>query len=158
MDVFADVRTQEVIRREFSYVFEGPDYPGIPELKLHTINGFDPFYINNVMVIPLEVLHYRLPVLGFRIKDFTYITDANFISTESMRKMEGTKVLVLNALRREKHISHFNLPEAVDIASTVNAERTYFTHLSHQMGLHSELANELPQHIQPAYDGLSVEI
>jgi phosphoribosyl 1,2-cyclic phosphate phosphodiesterase len=156
MDIYANVHTQEILKREFAYVFGERNYPGLPELTMHTIDGKHAFSIGTLSFQPFEVLHYRLPVLGFRVGDFTYITDANFISDESMEKIKGSNVVVLNALRREPHVSHFTLDEAVAMAEKIGAEKTYFTHLSHQMGLHDELAAELPPHIQPAYDGLQI--
>lgn len=158
MDIYANLHTQEILRREFQYAFSGPNYPGIPELVLHTIRPNEAFFVNNMELTPLDVMHYKLPVLGFRVKGFSYVTDANFISDDTKQQIKGSKVLVLNALRREKHISHFTLDEAVALAEELGAERTFFTHLSHQMGLHSELIGELPANIQPAYDGLQIEM
>ena len=117
-----------------------------------------PFIINDILFTPIEVLHHRLPVWGFRIKDFTYITDVNFISEQELEKVYGTKVLVLGALQRNKHISHFTLDEAIEVAQKVNAEMTYLTHISHKMGLHSEVENELPPNIRLAYDGLKIKL
>ncbi|PZF73686.1 MBL fold metallo-hydrolase [Taibaiella soli] len=158
MDVYATKETQDSLHREFSYIFAGLDYPGIPQINLHTITPDRPFFINGLELIPIRVLHYRLEVLGFRIGDFTYITDANFIAPEELAKAKGSKVFVLNALRREPHISHFTLNEAVAIAKEVGAEQTYFTHISHQLGLHEELNEELPKGMQLAYDTLSFEL
>lgn len=158
MDVYATEETQTSLRREFSYIFTEHDYPGIPQVKLHTIRPDRPFAINGLEIVPIRVLHYRLEVLGFRIGDFTYITDANFIAPEELSKAKGSKVFVLNALRREPHISHFTLNEAVAVAREVGAEQTYFTHISHQLGLHEELNEELPAGIQLAYDQLSFDL
>mgnify|MGYP003328589649 CR=1 FL=1 len=153
-EVYATEFTQQVLRREFSYIFEERNYPGIPELNFHTINYSEKFFAAGIELQPIRVLHHRLPVLGFRIGDFTYITDANMIPEEEKKKIYGTKILVLNALRREKHISHFTLEEAVSVANDFKAEKTYFTHISHQMGLHDEVNKELPEGIELAYDGL----
>lgn len=158
MDVYATEETQTSLRREFSYIFTEHDYPGIPQVNLHTIRPDRPFAINGLEIVPIRVLHYRLEVLGFRIGDFTYITDANFIAPEELSKAKGSKVFVLNALRREPHISHFTLNEAVAVAREVGAEQTYFTHISHQLGLHEELNEELPAGIQLAYDQLSFDL
>lgn len=158
MDVYATEETQASLRREFSYIFTEHDYPGVPQIKLHTIRPDQPFSINGLEIIPIRVLHYRLEVLGFRIGDFTYITDANFIAPEELSKAKGSKVFVLNALRREPHISHFTLNEAVAVAREIGAEQTYFTHISHQLGLHEELNEELPTGMQLAYDRLSFEL
>lgn len=150
----ADVLAQ--LKTEFYYAFEKNKYPGIPQLKLHEITA--PFTIGSVKIIPLPVLHYQLPVLGFRINDFSYITDANQIPAQTLDLLKGTKVLVLNALQREKHISHFNLEEALAIATRIEAEQTYFIHISHKLGRHKIVERELPNSVALAYDGLSIEV
>lgn len=157
MDVYASSETQEVLRREFQYVFENSHYPGVPQIRLHELKNED-FYINGLRITPIRVLHYYLEVFGFRIGDFTYITDANYIAPEELQKIIGSKVLVLNALRIEKHISHFTLSEAIDVAQQLKCTNTYFTHISHQLGLHHEVTQNLPAGIQLAYDGLSIEV
>ena len=157
MPVYGQSQVLEQLRKEYSYVFESHKYPGIPRLKLIEINE-DPFNIGELTVIPLPVMHLKIPVLGFRIKDFSYITDANFISDETLQKLKGTRVLVLNALQKEKHISHFNLEEAINMAKQIGAEATYFTHISHKLGRHALIQNELPPQIYQAYDGQSVAI
>lgn len=157
MDVYASDRVQLALRREFSYIFEDNPYPGIPKIKLHQILG-SPFFVGDLQIIPIEVFHYKLPVLGFRIGSFTYITDANAISESEKEKIRGTKVLVLNALRRESHISHFTLDEAISLAKELEVEQTYFTHISHQLGLHQEVEKELPSGISLAYDGLVISL
>lgn len=156
MDLYANKHTQEVMRREFDYIFSGENYPGIPQINLHEINKDNSFRIGDIEIQPIEVMHYKLPVLGFRIGGFTYITDANFISEEELAKIKGSDILVLNALRKEKHISHFTLEEAIEVAQKTNAKKTYFTHLSHQMGFHKEVEKELPEGIFLAYDGLQL--
>lgn len=156
MNVYADLNTQEVLKREFQYVFQEPNYPGIPQVDLNTINGDNSFKINELKFNPIKVLHYKMEVLGFRIGDFTYITDANYISPEQLDKAKGSKVLILNALRHEAHPSHFTLKEAIDVATAVGAENTYFTHISHQLGLHDEVEATLPQGMHLAYDGLTL--
>lgn len=158
MNVYADLNTQEVLKREFQYVFQEPNYPGIPQVDLNTINGDNLFNVNGLEFNPIKVLHYKLEVLGFRIGDFTYITDANYISPEQLDKAKGSKVLVLNALRHEAHPSHFTLKEAIDVATTVGAENTYFTHISHQLGLHDEVEATLPEGMHLAYDGLTLHL
>lgn len=158
VDVYATEETQQVIRREFPYIFENKDYPGIPQINLHTINAHDPFYVNGLKIIPIRVLHYKLEVLGFRIGDFTYITDANFIAPEELEKAKGSKVFVLNALRHEPHISHFTFKEAIEVTEKVGATQTYFTHISHQLGLHKVLNEQLPPHMQLAYDGQTIDL
>jgi phosphoribosyl 1,2-cyclic phosphate phosphodiesterase len=157
MDVYASNRVQDAIKREFAYIFSDFKYPGIPEINLHTILN-QPFKIQDVDFLPIEVLHYKLPVFGFRIKDFTYITDANYISATEKEKIKGSKVLVLNALRREEHLSHFTLNQAIELANELKCETTYFTHISHQLGLHAEVEQELPKNMKLAFDGLKIEI
>jgi phosphoribosyl 1,2-cyclic phosphate phosphodiesterase len=158
MDVYATTRVQEALRKEFYYAFDPEnEYPWIPKLTLHTIT-LSPFEIGPFKIAPLEVLHHKLPVLGFRLGDFTYITDASFISENELAKITGIKILVLNALRKEKHIAHFNLKEAIALAEKVGAEKTFFTHMSHQMGLHDVVSAQLPKNVFLAYDGLKVEV
>lgn len=157
MDVFLDDRVEEVLRRDFFYCFTEFKYPGIPELKLHRFDN-SPFKIKDIDIQPIEVMHYKLPVFGFRIGDFTYITDAKSISLVEKEKIKGSKVLVLNALRRTEHISHFTLDEAIALAKELEVEKTYLTHLSHQMGKHHDVQTELPENVRIAYDGLVVDL
>lgn len=157
MDIYATKRVQEAIKRDFHYVFSGEGYPGIPELKLHTISNM-PFSIHGVLFEPIEVLHYKLPVLGFRFEDVTYITDAKRIPKNEIEKIKGSKILILNALRKEKHISHLTLSEALELANEIKPEKTYLTHISHLMGLHNEVEKELPNNIFLAYDNLEIDI
>jgi phosphoribosyl 1,2-cyclic phosphate phosphodiesterase len=116
------------------------------------------FEVNETSFLPIEVLHYRLPVLGFRIKDFTYITDANLIPEHQKEKIKGSKVLVINALRREKHISHFTLDEALEVIDELKPDKAYLIHISHQLGLHDEIEKELPENVFCSYDGLKLEL
>ena len=157
MDVFSSLLVQEAIHREFHYIFSGDIYPGIPKLTIHTITD-KPFVVSAFAIKPIPVMHFNLPVLGFRIGNFSYITDANFINENSKKLLEGSEVLVLNALRREKHVSHFNLVEAINLVEELKPEKAYFTHISHQLGLHDEVNDELPSNIRCAYDGLKIEI
>ena len=157
IDIYASEATQEAIMREFSYAFAETRYPGIPELNLRTIDH-QPFHVNGLEVIPIHVMHHRMPVLGFRFGDFTYITDANYIAPEEKEKIKGSRVMVINALRREKHISHFTLDEAMGLARELEVPQVYFTHISHQLGLHAEVMQELPEGMALAYDGLELEL
>lgn len=156
IDVYANERVQEALKREYSYIFAEIKYPGIPEINLHTI-GMKPFNVGDIKFIPIEVMHYKLPVLGFRIGDFTYITDAKTISEHEKQKVKGTKTLVINALQMEKHISHFTFVEAIAFAREIGAEQTYFTHISHRLGRHASVLPVLPKNISLAYDGLVIE-
>lgn len=145
------------LRIEYAYVFEPHKYPGIPRLQLLEINS-ESFAIGNTSITPLPVQHLNMPVLGFRIGDFSYITDANFIPNTTLDKLHGTRILVLNALQREKHISHFNLKEAVAMAEQIGADKTYFTHISHKLGTHRQVESELLAGIALAHDGLIVTL
>lgn len=153
MEVYATEATQQALAREYAYVFQNTSYPGIPQINLNTITNA-PFTINGVEVIPIRVLHYQMEVFGFRIGSFTYITDANYIAPEELEKARGSQAVVLNALRHEPHISHYNLTEAIGVAEAIGAPHTYFTHISHQLGLHDELDSRLPPGMHLAYDGL----
>ena len=157
MPVYATARVEEALKREFAYVFSGVDYPGIPKIKIHTISKV-PFEIYGTLFIPVEVFHMNLPVLGFRIGDFSYITDANFISNEEKNKIKGSKVIVLNALRKEKHVSHYTLDEAVELITELAPEQGFLIHISHQLGKHADIDKELPSFIRCAFDGLRIEV
>ncbi|NCD71290.1 MBL fold metallo-hydrolase [Mucilaginibacter agri] len=158
IDVYASERVQASLKREFYYVFADFKYPGTPQVNLHTINENAPFDIGDIHLTPIEVMHYKLPVLGFRIKDFTYITDAKTVSDIEKEKIRGSKILVINALQRQSHISHFTFDEAIAFAQEIGAEQTYFTHISHRLGKHADVSSELPDNIYLAYDGLKLTI
>jgi phosphoribosyl 1,2-cyclic phosphate phosphodiesterase len=126
-------------------------------LNMHTI-GLEPFDIGSLHFIPIEVMHYKLPILGFRIGDFTYITDAKTVSESEIEKIKGTKTLVINALQTQSHIAHFTLDEAISFAQQIGAEKTYLTHIGHRLGFHREVSQQLPQGIELAYDGLKLSL
>ncbi|HQJ21640.1 MAG TPA: MBL fold metallo-hydrolase [Bacteroidales bacterium] len=155
IDIYAEKRVLETIKREYSYVFAENKYPGIPEMRLNEIS-LESFSVKGLEILPVRAFHMELPILGFRVGDFAYITDANRITEESKEKLYGVKYLVVNALRKEKHISHFNLSEAIDFIKEISPLQAYLTHISHQMGLYSEVSKELPDGITLAYDGLTV--
>jgi phosphoribosyl 1,2-cyclic phosphate phosphodiesterase len=157
MQVYANEMTQEVLIREFPYAFADTKYPGVPEIELNTID-YEPFMVGDIPVTPIMVWHMKMPVLGFRFGNFCYITDANRIEPQEMEKISGSEVLVLNTLRREKHISHFNLEEGISVARKINATHTYFTHLSHQMGKHESVSKTLPEGIHLSYDSLVISL
>lgn len=156
MPVYANAMTIEQLKNEFPYAFSKDRYPGAPKI-ITTEIGDSPFYIKGIKVIPIPLMHRKLPVLGFRIGDFTYITDANYISEASTELIRGSSVIVINALRKKKHISHFNLQEAINEIHRLQPERAYITHISHKMGLHREVSKELPEGILLAYDGLKID-
>lgn len=158
IDVYASERVQVALKREFYYVFADFKYPGTPQVELHTINENEPFSIGDINLTPIQVMHYKLPVLGFRINDFTYITDAKTVSDTEKEKIKGSKILVINALQRQSHISHFTFDEAIAFAQDIGAEQTYFTHISHRLGKHADVSAELPENIYLAYDGLKLTI
>lgn len=157
LDLYADENTKEILHREFQYAFSGVPYPGIPVLNIIPLTG-EPFDVGDIHIQPIKVMHYKLSVYGFRVGNFTYITDANYISPEEIEKIKGSDILVLNALRHEPHISHFTLEEAIALAKEIGAKQTYFTHASHQLGLHATLNEALPEGMYMAYDGLQIEI
>ncbi|HEY9116585.1 MAG TPA: MBL fold metallo-hydrolase [Roseivirga sp.] len=156
MPIYADPRVISQLKREYAYVFAEKKYPGVPKVEVHKLNG-DVFSVKNITITPIEVMHYKLPVYGFRIGDFTYITDAKTISPASIEKIKGSKVIVLNALQQTDHLSHFTLEEAIEMANLLGAKTTYFTHLSHKMGKHEEIEKILPANIYLAYDGLQIK-
>lgn len=155
MDIFARPSALQAIQNEFPYAFEDYKYPGVPDINLHNIDG-RPFQVGSLMITPIDALHHRMPVYGFHIDDFSYLTDANTIRHEELEKMKGSKVVVLNALRKEKHISHFTLDEAVEIINGLAPKQGYLTHISHQMGLQKEVTKLLPSNVALAYDGLRI--
>lgn len=157
MDIYANTLTEEALRRDYYYAFSDTRYPGVPELNLINID-LQAFQVGDIPVLPIEVMHYKMPVLGFRFGDFTYITDANRIEEREKEKIRGSKVLVLNALRNEPHISHFTLQEAIDLANELKVPEVYFTHISHQLGTHESVNAALPSHMKLAYDGLQVSL
>jgi len=157
MDIYASEYSQTIIKSDFFYAFDEYGYPGVPSFNLHTV-GSKPFVTHGIEVIPLEGLHHNLPVLGFRIGDFAYLTDMNYLPADTMAKLTDCKVIVLNALRKKYHFSHFTLEQAVEILDFLRPEKAYLTHISHLMGFHDEVNKELPHFIRLAYDGLKIEI
>ncbi|TVQ88904.1 MAG: MBL fold metallo-hydrolase [Bacteroidetes bacterium] len=157
MEVYGRSSVLKSIKKDFDYAFEEEKYPGVPQINLHVIEN-KPFSINGDNIIPIDAMHAQMPVFGFRIGDFSYLTDASFLTDEELDKMKGSKYIIINALRKEKHYSHFNVEEAIDILQYLKPEKGYLTHISHQMGLHEEINKELPPGIKLAYDGLKLII
>lgn len=155
MPVYATAKVQVALEREFHYAFAASKYPGVPRMSLRRIDT-TPFEINGVTWWPLPAWHHQLPVLGFRVGGIAYITDANRLEDLTWERLQGVDVLILNALRKEAHLSHFTLDEAIDVAKTVGARQTYFTHISHQMGAHQEISAALPAGMHLAVDGLCI--
>ena len=157
MQVYANPMTIDALMREFAYAFADKKYPGVPNLELNTI-GLEPFMIGDIPVTPIQVWHMKMPVYGFRFGSFTYITDANRIDESEKEKVWGSQVIVVNALRKERHISHYNLDEAIALVEELRVPKAYFTHISHQLGLHEEVESRLPEGMHLGYDGLVVEM
>jgi phosphoribosyl 1,2-cyclic phosphate phosphodiesterase len=156
-DIYAEERVQIAIRRIFDYVFAAYKYPGIPQMHLHLLTN-KPFNIGDLEVIPIRGFHYKLPVFGFRFDKIAYVTDVNRLEDTEIEKMRGLEVLVINALRKEEHISHYNLQQALAIIAEIKPAKAYLTHLSHQMGFYEEVQKELPENVYLAYDGLQVTV
>lgn len=163
--IYAEPNVQESLKMEYSYAFAEHKYPGVPDYTLHTI-GEEPFTITkslpdgtevSIEITPIRVYHYRLPILGFRIGNMAYITDGSSIPATEFDKLQGLELFIINTVRKEKHISHFSLPEALDVVEKVGAPRNFLTHLSHQIGTHKELEAILPPNVKPAYDTLELE-
>lgn len=157
LEIYASESVQTALKREFHYVFSDYKYPGVPQVNLHDISHEAPFEVQGIEVIPIRVMHYKMPVLGFRIGNLAYITDAKTIDDKELDKLKGLDVLVLNALRIQPHISHFNLEEAIEMVNFLKPKRAYFTHISHLLGLHEKVASTLPENIWLAHDGLTIE-
>ena len=158
IDIYCSDDVFKSLKREYIYIFDDAfKYPGIPKINRHLLQN-KPLTIGDINIKPIKVMHYKLPVFGFRIDDFCYITDANYINEAEKEKMKGLKVLVINALRKEQHISHFNLEEAIELVKELQPEKAYFTHISHLMGKHDEVSNELPENIYLSHDGLTITV
>lgn len=158
MKVYCDERVNEALHREFDYIFSTFKYPGIPQLDIEIIDKNSTIPIQGGEISTIEAMHYKLPVLGFRYKDFTYITDAKSFEAPEIEKVIGSKVLFINALRKEEHLSHFNLEEALNFIEKIKPERAYLTHISHLLGKYDDVIQELPDNVFLAYDGLKLEL
>lgn len=156
MDVYLNAEAREALLRDYRYIFAPHDYPGLPEARLHDVEGA--FDVAGMTVEPIRVMHKDLPILGYRIGDMAYLTDVNAVPEGEKGKLRGLEVLVVNALRKEKHWSHFCLEESLALIRELKPRRAYLTHMSHEMGLHERVQEELPEGVWLAYDGLTVEI
>lgn len=157
MPVYGSEAVLNQLKSDYSYIFAKETYPGLPRLKLFQIDHSS-FSVNGTAITPLPVKHLHLPVFGFRIGNFSYITDANFISEETASLLQGTEVLVLNALQKEKHVSHFNLEEALAEVERIKPRKAWFTHISHKLGRHADVERQLPANVSLAYDGLQISM
>ncbi len=158
MELFCTEAVEEALKREFHYVFSGARYPGIPTVNINRIENSSFRLPNGPILTPIEVMHYKMPVFGFRLDDFTYITDAKTISAKEKEKVKGTKILIVNALHRSEHLSHFNLEEALAFIAEINPQRAYLTHVSHMFGKHQEIEASLPPNVFVAYDGMTIQL
>ncbi|MDO5523039.1 MAG: MBL fold metallo-hydrolase [Bacteroidia bacterium] len=156
IDVYAEANVQQAFIRRMPYCFGKKRYAGVPDIRIRPIDALRPFHLKNVEIIPVRVMHYKLPILGFRIKNFAYLTDVKYLPEEELMKLTGLDVLVISALRNETHISHQTLADAVKLSEKINAKQTYFTHMSHQIGLHETVNSQLPLGCSLAYDGLEI--
>ncbi len=156
--IYSNKATHDALRKEFYYAFSDYKYPGVPQLELEEIHAGEAFELYGESIVPIEVMHFKMPVLGFRIGDFAYITDAKTIAEESYAQLAGVKVLVLNALQKEPHISHLTLEEALEVAQRIGPEQTYLTHISHRFGQHTDIQQELPTGVFVAFDGLQLSV
>lgn len=157
MEMFCTEAVEKALKREFYYCFESVRYPGVPKVNINTISNVEFQLPDGPLVTPIDMLHYKMPVKGFRIGDFTYMTDVKTIAKEQLEKVKGTKVLILDCLRRNEHMSHLNLEQALNLISVVKPKKTYLTHISHLFDTHKNILNELPEGVEPAYDGLKIE-
>lgn len=158
MEVYCNREARVTIERDYHYIFEKHQYPGLPEANLHELTGDEPFSAAGLTIMPIKAMHKYLPVLGYRLGKLAYITDANYISPFELQKIKGVDTLVINALRKEKHFSHFCLPEALEVIGQVKPRVAYLTHVSHEMGFYAEVSQELPPNVYIAYDRLQIEI
>lgn len=157
MNVYLNNEARTALLRDYRYIFENHQFPGLPEADLHEV-GAEPFLAASETVMPIRAMHKDLPILGYRIRNFAYITDANYIAPSEMEKLKGVEILVINALRKTKHFSHYSLPEALEVIGQIQPKQSYITHISHEMGLHSEVEKELPDGVHQAYDNLQIDI
>lgn len=156
-DIFAEKRVQNSIKRIFDYVFAEYKYPGIPMMELHEVDN-KPFQIGGIEFIPIRCYHHKLPVYGYRVGKLSYITDTNYIPDEELEKVKGSRILIINALRKEKHISHFNLQQALEVIAVIQPEKAYLTHVSHGFGTHEEIQAMLPENVFIAFDGQKIQL
>jgi len=158
IDIYATDQVQVALKREFHYVFAAQKYPGVPQVNLFDISDGQEFTVDGTKILPIKLLHYKMPVFGFRIENVAYITDANYIAPEEMEKLYGLDILVLNALRKKEHISHFNLEEALEVIAELKPKKAYLTHISHLLGKHEDVSRELPENVFLGEDGLVIDL
>lgn len=158
VDIYSDSITLNSLKKRIPYSFAEHKYPGVPSFNLHEIYPDSPFFVETVGVQPIKLMHYKLPILGYRIDDFAYLTDVKTIPEKEFKKLKGLDTLVINALRIEEHMSHLNLEQALMIVKKISPQKTYFIHMSHQIGLHEKVQKILPENVYLSYDGLEIEV
>jgi len=157
INLYAENHVIQALKQDFQYIFNSYDYPGKPKINLRKIDNL-PFLLSDFEIIPIRVMHHKLPIFGYRIGDLSYITDANYISSQEMKKLIGTKILIINSLQKEPHISHYNLQQSLELIEELNPDKAYLTHVSHNMGTYKSIQKELPENVFLAYDMLEIEI
>ncbi|MDD4777831.1 MAG: MBL fold metallo-hydrolase [Fermentimonas sp.] len=158
VNLYMEEHLENVIRERLPYCFLSQKYGGVPDIRINRINDVDNFDVEGISITPIRVMHYKLPIMGFRIKDFAYLTDVKSIPETEFEKLKGLDTLVISALRKKEHISHQTLTDALQVSKRIDARKTYFSHMSHEMGLHAEIEKELPQNTHFAYDGLEIDV
>ena len=157
INIYAEYSVCESIKMDFRYLFSGVNYPGKPKLNFQIID-LEPFYLNNIKITPIRAMHYKLPVLGFRIGNMSYVTDANYISSEEKNKLLNSDVLIINSLQKDKHISHYSLEDSIQLIQDLKPKKAYLTHIGHGMGIHEMVEKELPENVFLAYDNLCLQL
>jgi len=159
MPIYAHQRVIQSLKRRFDYIFtDGEKYPGVPDVIINEVRDNEPFTLGGKTVVPISVMHGSLPIFGYRIDDFAYLTDVKTIADTEIEKLQGLKVLVISALRIEPHEMHLNLTEALEMVQRINPEKAYFTHISHMLGFHAEVSAQLPENVFLAYDNLQISL
>lgn len=158
VDIYSNSITLNALQKRIPYSFREHKYPGVPMFRLHEVDSDEPFVIQGIEIQPIKIMHYKLPILGYRIENFAYLTDVKTIPTEEYEKLQGLEILVINALRKDEHMSHLNLEQALAEVDKIKPKKTYFIHMSHQMGLHEEAQKILPPNVFLSYDGLEIKV
>jgi phosphoribosyl 1,2-cyclic phosphate phosphodiesterase len=158
VDLYMEERLENAIKNRMPYCFTEKRYGGTPDIRIKPVHSLQPFYVGDTEIVPVRLFHYNLPILGFRIGGFAYLTDVKSIAEPEYEKLRGVNTLVISALRKTAHISHLSLAEALDIIEIIKPGRAFLTHFSHEMGLHADLMGDLPVGVYPAYDGLEITL
>lgn len=156
VEIYAEQMVSKAIRSRMPYCFSESKYEGIPRIHMNEVEPGNSFSIGDIKITPLRVMHGKLPILGYKLNDVAYITDMSLAPETLFEQLKGVEVLIVNALRQKKHITHQSLDEALSFAYRIQAEKTYLIHMSHQMGLHKDIENSLPKNVFLAYDNLEI--